>query len=172
MPITGKMAEIMKLRQVSSGFAYLPESVESYGTEKTEWLASMSRGEPTIIWYNFDKEKEDILSVLPGQLAVACGETDSYKAAADFEAGKTDILVAQMATLKYGYTLNRASRVIYYAPCWSSLDRSQSEDRCHRIGQDKKVSYTTLTASPIEEHIHFACINKLDVLNYVIEKIS
>lgn len=45
-----------------------------------------------------------------------------------------------------GITLTAASSVIYYSNSFNLEDRLQSEDRCHRIGQSKKVRYVDIEA--------------------------
>jgi SNF2 family DNA or RNA helicase len=45
----------------------------------------------------------------------------------------------------YGLTLTEANHVIYYSNDFSYEARAQSEDRAHRIGQERKVTYWDLT---------------------------
>lgn len=58
-----------------------------------------------------------------------------------------------------GYDINnptdhRADHVIYYSQSWSMVHRSQSEDRCHRIGTRSSVRYTDLCVpGTIDEEI-------------------
>lgn len=52
-------------------------------------------------------------------------------------------------------------RVIYYSQNWSMPVRSQSEDRCHRIGTRKSVRYTDLVvAGTIDEEIRARVLGK------------
>jgi SNF2 family DNA or RNA helicase len=46
----------------------------------------------------------------------------------------------------YGITLTEASTVIYYSNGYDLEKRLQSEDRAHRIGQKKSVTYIDLIA--------------------------
>ena len=46
----------------------------------------------------------------------------------------------------YGITLTAASNVIYYSNSYDLEKRLQSEDRAHRIGQHKPVTYVDLIA--------------------------
>ena len=50
------------------------------------------------------------------------------------------------ATGGYGITLTQANTVIYYSNGYDLEKRMQSEDRAHRIGQTKKVTYIDLIA--------------------------
>lgn len=46
-----------------------------------------------------------------------------------------DLIVANTAALSEGRTLTEAKTVVYYSNGWSAIQRQQSEDRPHRIGQ-------------------------------------
>lgn len=47
-----------------------------------------------------------------------------------------DVIVANTAALSEGRTLTEAKTVVYFSNGWSAIQRQQSEDRAHRIGQD------------------------------------
>lgn len=47
-----------------------------------------------------------------------------------------DCIVANTAALSEGRTLTAAKTTVYYSNGWSAIQRQQSEDRTHRIGQD------------------------------------
>jgi SNF2 family DNA or RNA helicase len=54
----------------------------------------------------------------------------------------------------YGLTLTAASTVVYYSNNYELEVRLQSEDRCHRIGQYKSVTYIDIvTADTVDEKI-------------------
>ena len=50
------------------------------------------------------------------------------------------------ATGGYGLTLTAANTVIYYSNGYDLEKRLQSEDRAHRIGQKKSVTYVDINA--------------------------
>jgi SNF2 family DNA or RNA helicase len=91
-----------------------------------------------------------------------------------FERGEVQVLLAQMQSIQYGFTLNRAEDVIYYSGSYDAMQREQTEDRCHRIGQTKSVRYRTLVCGDIEKIMLEACLAKIDVqdavLNYIKNK--
>jgi SNF2 family DNA or RNA helicase len=65
-----------------------------------------------------------------------------------------------------GLTLNEANHVIFYAEGFKYSDRIQAEDRCHRIGQTKRVTYMTLRSeSGIEDSIADSLRRKSNVLD-------
>lgn len=59
----------------------------------------------------------------------------------------TQFLVANKTCAGYGLNLQFCSYVIYYSNDWDYATRSQSEDRVHRIGQNKNVHIIDICAS-------------------------
>jgi SNF2 family DNA or RNA helicase len=58
----------------------------------------------------------------------------------------TRFIVSNQSVGKFGNTWTRCDMVIYYANSFDNEDRQQSEDRAHRIGQTKFVTYVDLRA--------------------------
>jgi SNF2 family DNA or RNA helicase len=68
----------------------------------------------------------------------------------------------------YGITLVQASTVIYYSNGYDLEKRMQSEDRAHRIGQKKKVTYIDFIApNTIDEKIRKALRKKINIASKV-----
>jgi SNF2 family DNA or RNA helicase len=67
-----------------------------------------------------------------------------------------------------GITLHAARTVIYYSNSFNLVDRLQSEDRAHRIGQEHPVQYIDLVASgTVDEHIVKSLRNKFDIATQI-----
>jgi hypothetical protein len=68
----------------------------------------------------------------------------------------------------YGITLTAANTVIYYSNGYDLEKRLQSEDRAHRIGQKKSVTYVDLIAEKtIDEKIVKALRKKINIASEV-----
>ena len=69
----------------------------------------------------------------------------------------------------YGITLTQAHTVIYYSNSYDLEKRLQSEDRAHRIGQKKTVTYIDLIAEDtVDEKIVKALRDKINVASEVL----
>ena len=69
----------------------------------------------------------------------------------------------------YGLTLTAASTVVYFSNSFDLEVRLQSEDRAHRIGQTKSVTYVDLfVPGTIDEKIVKALRAKIDIANEVL----
>jgi SNF2 family DNA or RNA helicase len=68
----------------------------------------------------------------------------------------------------YGITLTCANTVIYYSNGYDLEKRLQSEDRAHRIGQKKSVTYVDLIAAKtVDEKIVKALRKKIDIASTI-----
>jgi hypothetical protein len=67
---------------------------------------------------------------------------------------KCRFIVSNQSVGKFGNTWTSCNLVIYYANSFDNEDRQQSEDRAHRIGQTKYVTYIDLrTKGTIDERL-------------------
>jgi len=89
------------------------------------------------------------------------------KAVAEFEYGDADIWISTSAAA-YGLTLISCNQVVYYGNSFDLEHRVQSEDRFHRMGQKRSVTYTDIIAhGTVEERILKALIAKKNVSDMV-----
>ena len=82
---------------------------------------------------------------------------------------KCRFLVGTPATGGYGITLTAANTVIYYSNGYDLEKRLQSEDRAHRIGQKKNVTYVDIIAEDtVDEKIVKALRDKINIASQVL----
>ena len=81
---------------------------------------------------------------------------------------KCRFLIGTPQTGGYGITLTQANTVIYYSNGYDLEKRLQSEDRAHRIGQTKTVTYVDIIAEDtVDEKIVKALRNKINIASEV-----
>lgn len=86
-----------------------------------------------------------------------------------FVKGKSRYFIATQQTGGTGLTLVNARYVIYYSNMFSMLNREQSEDRNHRLGQKNNVTYIDIEAkNTIDSHIKAALTMKKDFKDYIL----
>ena len=69
----------------------------------------------------------------------------------------------------YGITLTQANTVIYYSNGYDLEKRLQSEDRAHRIGQKKSVTYVDFIAEKtVDEKIVKALRKKINIASEIL----
>lgn len=132
-----------------------------------------------IIWASYTHDILAIERALSKAYGGGCAATyygategeERQKIVTRFQDPKSDLrfFIGQPKTGGYGLTLTAASTVIYYSNSYDLEVRLQSEDRAHRIGQDKSVTYIDLiTPKSVDEKIVGALRNKIDIATQVL----
>lgn len=86
-----------------------------------------------------------------------------------FQAGRSRFFVSNPQTGGMGITLTRAQTVVYYSNNYNLEQRIQSEDRCHRIGQEHPVTYVDLVAEgTVDERIITSLLSKTSIVEAVL----
>ena len=132
-----------------------------------------------IIWANYIHDIEEIVKTVKKeygddsivQYYGAISSDDRQKAIKEFQDPKSPVkyFVGNTQTGGYGITLTAASNVVYYSNSYDLEKRLQSEDRAHRIGQTKSVTYVDLIAEDtVDEKIVKALRDKINIASEVL----
>lgn len=100
-----------------------------------------------IIWARFRRDIDLICRELGAQAVRYDGKVKERDRAINkrrFRSGEVKWFVGNPAAGGLGLTLTEAQTVIYYNNSYDAEVRQQSEDRAHRIGQDRPVNYIDL----------------------------
>lgn len=165
------------LQQIVSGFWQHKRGREEFENWRMGWLfytlAGIPEREKVIIWCKYVYSLERISEQIAAQhgadaVAVYYGKLSEHERAAELEQWRGDgcrYLVATLATGGHGLTLNEAAYAVFYENGFKYSERAQAEDRIHRIGQERPVTYIDLLAKcGIEERIAAALDRKEDVV--------
>ena len=171
------LTQIMRLQQICCGFfqpdvgeiRQLPNNRLSELLDITDELQGKA-----IIWASFTHDIQQIARSLrdrfwPDSVALYYGDTpqeDRQKIVHKFQDMTSELrfFVGQPKTGGYGITLSAATTVIYYSNSYDLENRLQSEDRAHRIGQKKNVTYIDLVCpNTIDEKILEALKSKINL---------
>lgn len=103
---------------------------------------------------------EDNISSFTGQLS----EKKRAQSVEHFRNGAR-FFIATQSCGGHGLTLNEAHYVIFFNNAFKYSERVQAEDRCHRIGQERKVTYIDIhCAGSIDDRIDAALSSKGSVV--------
>ena len=175
------LTQLMRLQQITCG-----HFVADDGT--TQNIKSNRLGElmdildevegKAIIWAHWQRDIQNIVKEIkkvhgPGSVVDYYGLTsqdDREKYRKRFqEDDKCRFLVGTPQTGGYGITLHAASTVIYYSNGYDLEKRLQSEDRAHRIGQKKSVTYIDLIAEDtVDKKIQDSLRKKINIASEVL----
>ena len=130
-----------------------------------------------IIWAHYQYDIKQIIEEIkkvhgPGSVVDYYGLTPQDERQPNIKRFQDDprcrFLVGTPSTGGYGITLTAANTVIYYSNGYDLEKRLQSEDRAHRIGQKKSVTYVDILAEDtIDEKIVQSLRKKINIASQV-----
>ena len=186
--LKGKMAtaphvltQLMRLHQITCGHLKSDDgTITNFKHRRIEELIDvMNEMEgKVIIWANYVHDINEITKALEneygeGSVVQYYGKVsseDRQRAIKEFQDPDSPVkyFIGNTQTGGYGITLTAASNVIYYSNSYDLEKRLQSEDRAHRIGQTKSVTYVDLIAEKtVDEKIIKALRKKINIATTV-----
>ena len=182
--LKGKMAtaphvltQLMRLHQITCGHLKNDDDTitEIKNNRMSELLDVLDEVEgKVIIWANYVYDIRQIVKAISkkhGEDSIvqyygAIPADVRQKNIENFQDPNSDsrFFVGNPQTGGYGITLTAANNVIYYSNGYDLEKRLQSEDRAHRIGQKKSVTYVDfITPKTIDEKIVKALRKKMNI---------
>ena len=152
------LTQLMRLHQITCGHFSADDGTiqEVKNNRLAELLDVLEEVEgKAIIWAHYQHDVKNIFKLLedkfgPGSVVHYYGKTLPEQrdyAIKNFKNNdKVRFFVGTPQTGGYGITLTQANTVIYYSNGYDLEKRMQSEDRAHRIGQKKTVTYVDIIA--------------------------
>ncbi len=114
--------------------------------------------------YDVDTAREALESDYgPGCVATFSGQLSTKQKEEELLRFRGDarFFVATQSSGGHGLTLNEAHHVVFYNNAFKHSERLQAEDRCHRIGQEDRVTYIDLCCNDsIDDRIAAALSKK------------
>ena len=174
------LTQLMRLQQITCGhFTADDGSIQPVKNNRlAELLDVLEEVEgKVIIWGHYQEDVKNIVNILtekygPGSVVSYYGLTpqeERQKNIKRFQANNgVRFLVGTPQTGGYGITLTEANTVIYYSNGYDLEKRMQSEDRAHRIGQKKTVTYVDIIAQDtVDEKIVKSLRKKINIASEV-----
>ena len=175
------LTQLMRLHQITCGhFTADDGSVQLIPNNRiTELMNILEETEgKAIIWANYQRDVNQIIQNIvkehgPGSVVDYYGLTPQDERQDNIRKFQTDpecrFLIGTPQTGGYGITLTQANTVIYYSNGYDLEKRLQSEDRAHRIGQKKNVTYIDLICEDtVDEKIVEALRKKINIASEVL----
>ena len=175
------LTQLMRLHQITCGhFTADDGSIQRIPNNRVSELMDIleeTEGK-AIIWAHYQYDITTIIKEIvkvygPGSVVDYFGLTPQNERDGNREKFQSDpkcrFLVGTPATGGYGLTLTAANTVIYYSNGYDLEKRLQSEDRAHRIGQKKSVTYVDINAEDtVDEKIVKALRKKINIASEVL----
>ena len=175
------LTQLMRLHQITCGhFTADDGSVQQIPNNRiTELMNVLEETEgKVIIWANYQRDVTNIIESIikqygPGSVVDYYGLTpqdERQNNIRKFQNGaECRFIVGTPQTGGYGITLTKANTVVYFSNGYDLEKRLQSEDRAHRIGQKKTVTYVDLICEDtVDEKIVKALRDKINIASEVL----
>ena len=174
------LTQLMRLHQITCGhFVADDGSVQEIKNNRLSELMDVleeTEGK-AIIWAHYQHDIKNIVKEIekvhgPGSVVTYYGLTPQDERQDNIKKFQSNndvrFLVGTPSTGGYGITLTQANTVIYYSNGYDLEKRLQSEDRAHRIGQKKSVTYVDIMAEEtVDEKIVKALRKKINIASEV-----
>ena len=175
------LTQLMRLQQITCGhFTADDGSTQPIVNNRLSELMNVldeTEGK-AIIWAHYQFDITSIIREIvkvhgPGSVVDYYGLTPQDERQENIRKFQSDprcrFIVGTPATGGYGITLTAANTVIYYSNGYDLEKRLQSEDRAHRIGQHKPVTYVDILAEEtVDEKIVKALRKKVNIASEVL----
>ena len=174
------LTQLMRLHQITCGhFTSDDGSTQLIPNNRiTELMNILEETDgKVIIWANYQRDVNQIIKNVTekyekGSIVDYYGLTPQDERQDNIRKFQSDpkcrFMVGTPSTGGYGITLTAANTIIYYSNGYDLEKRLQSEDRAHRIGQKKNVTYIDIIAEDtVDEKIVKALREKINIASEV-----
>ena len=175
------LTQLMRLQQITCGHFVADDGTtqEIKSNRLSELMDILDEIEgKAIIWAHWQKDVQIIKKALikeygPCSVVDYYGLTPQDQRQANIKKFQEDpryrFFIGTPSTGGYGITLTAANTVIYYSNGYDLEKRLQSEDRAHRIGQKKSVTYVDILAEEtVDEKIVKSLRKKINIASEVL----
>ena len=175
------LTQLMRLQQITCGhFTDDTGSVQPIENNRVNELMDVLEDVEgkAIIWAHYQYDINAIIKAVvkkygPGSVVDYYGLTPKNERQDNITKFQGDpkcrFFIGTPSTGGYGITLTAANTVIYYSNGYDLEKRLQSEDRAHRMGQKKPVTYVDINAEDtVDEKIVKALRKKINIASQVL----
>lgn len=176
------LVQLTRMMEVCGGNVHLDgeklatkiSATPSKGQALADILDSLDPSEPLVVFHRFRADGEvaaDVCRKAGRTVSVLHG--GCHDQLADWQAGRTNVLVANTASGGVGIDLTRASYGVFFSLSHSLAEYLQAIARLHRPGQEKTTHFYSLVATvdgrkTVDGQVYTALENRQEVIDAVI----
>ena len=182
-PVTAanQLVIVSRLRSAAGGWAKIDGEDDFVAIDGTpaksmafaDWLEDFPQGEPLVVFCSFVRDIEEVVSQCQKSGRSVSQLRGGVNQLAEWQDGRTDVIVIQLQSGGAGIDCTRASHCCYFSIGHSLGDYEQSLARLRRPGQTKTCRYYHFVSKDtVEETIYAALQNKRDVVEEVLSRLT
>ena len=151
-----------KLLQLANGAVYDEDKkvvhIHDCKIEALQELIEGLQGEPALVFYNYQHDRDRILKAIPGAVVFE-GDVEATR----WNSGEIKVLLAHPASCAYGLNLQAGGRhVVWFGLQWSLELVQQANARLHRQGQEHPVVVHRLIVQGTVDEAVVGALNSKD----------
>lgn len=185
--VSNAMVQVLRLQQICGGYVKYDETEAARRIDETpskqgvleERLEDLSRDEPVVVFCRFRTDIDSVLDACRRVGRTASELSGRLNTLADWQAGKTNVLVAQIQSGGIGIDLTRCGDRnccygFFYSLGYSLSEYLQAVARLHRPGQEQTTRFYHLVARlpntkrTVDGRIYEALSKRQEVLDAII----
>lgn len=171
------LSQLLRLRQATGAPSILKSDCkDSVKLNRCMELIQeeIDRGGKVIVFSNWTSVLEPVQeacrALAPSIITGNVKQEDRFPLIDRFQNDETDLCIGTIGALGTGFTLNKATMVIFMDEPWNRALKDQAEDRAHRIGTKRPVSIVTLIAiDTVDEHVHDVVEQRGAMADFVVD---
>lgn len=177
------MVSVLRLQQICGGFVKYDEAAAATKicddiakpARLAEWLEDLPEDEPVVVFCRFRSDIESVIEVcnrMQRSVSELSGRIDRL---AEWQDGKTNVLVTQIQSGGIGVDLTRASYGLFYSLGYSLSEYLQAVARLHRPGQKKitrlyhLIAMLPQTRKTVDGRVYEALSERKEVIDAIVE---
>jgi SNF2 family DNA or RNA helicase len=177
------LEQLLRLGQICGGYVRFDgeataKQISSGNPAKAARVADMLEdspaGEPFVVFCRFTSDILAVRSAANAANRTVSELSGSRNELADWQAGKTSVLIAQIQSGGIGIDLTRAAYACFYSLGYSLAEYEQAVARLHRPGQERRTVIYHLTAtangrSTVDGRVYEALRERKEVVDAIID---
>ena len=176
------LVQLLRLQQICGGFVRFDETQKASqiaakpakAAALSDMLEDLPSTEPLVVFCRFSSDIAAVKAVCADAGRTVSELSGQVRELADWQAGKTNVLVTQIQAGGIGIDLTRAAYCWFYSLGYSLAEYEQAVARLHRPGQEKKTIIYHLVAtidgrSTVDGRVYEALRERKDILNVIVD---
>jgi SNF2 family DNA or RNA helicase len=170
------LVHLLRLQQITGGWikpdeqpARQIDETPSKASAIADLIADLPEDEPIVIFCRFKSDIRSCKAICePRGVSELSGDANEL---ADWQDGKTNVLVAQIQSGGIGIDLTRAAYCIFASLGYSLAEYEQALARLHRPGQERTTHFYHLVAeNTVDQDVYAALRERKEVIESVLNK--
>lgn len=170
------LVHLLRLQQITGGWVKPDEQparqideTPSKASAIADLIADLPANEPVVIFCRFKSDIKSCKAICADRgVSELSGDANEL---ADWQAGKTNVLVAQIQSGGIGIDLTRAAYCIFASLGYSLAEYEQALARLHRPGQERTTHfYHVVAENTVDQDVYAALRERKEVIESVLNK--